>query len=141
MLSTQRLELSRANRAGIRRMATKRSREEGAKGRDDLSSEFTAGYTKSEGNWFSETNVFFFAGLTSQVTAAALWRISSCNHMLCKAENRKDTMTSEGSTKCAHPPCFCVPPVGEKYCSQTCQEAGSEEVEIACDCGHPACTV
>src|SRR5712692_6478514 len=27
----------------------------------------------------------------------------------------------------------------EKYCSQLCKEAGADEVEIACDCGHPAC--
>jgi hypothetical protein len=99
------------------------------------------GIRNRKGIGFPKQMYLFFAGLTSQVTAAALWRISSCNHMLCKAENRKDTMTSEASTKCAHPPCICVPPVGEKYCSQTCQEAGSEEVEIACDCGHPACTV
>jgi hypothetical protein len=43
-------------------------------------------------------------------------------------------------TKCAHLPCICVPPEGEKYCTQFCKDAGSEETEIACDCGHPACT-
>jgi hypothetical protein len=48
-------------------------------------------------------------------------------------------MTSK-SSKCAHLPCVCVPPDGEKYRSQVCKEAGSSEAEIACDCGHPACT-
>jgi hypothetical protein len=49
-------------------------------------------------------------------------------------------MAKDQSTKCAHLPCVCVPPAGEKYCSQLCKEAGSEEAEIACDCGHPPCT-
>jgi hypothetical protein len=44
------------------------------------------------------------------------------------------------SKKCAHLPCLCIAPAGEKYCSQFCKEAGSAETEIACDCGHPACT-
>jgi hypothetical protein len=42
--------------------------------------------------------------------------------------------------KCAHVPCLCVPSEGKKYCSQLCEDAGSSEVELACDCGHPACT-
>jgi hypothetical protein len=48
-------------------------------------------------------------------------------------------MASE-SKKCAHIPCVCIVPAGEKYCSVYCKEAGSDEEEIACDCGHPACT-
>jgi hypothetical protein len=44
------------------------------------------------------------------------------------------------SKKCAHLPCLCMAPSGEKYCSQFCKEAGSAETEIACDCGHPACS-
>lgn len=40
--------------------------------------------------------------------------------------------------KCAHIPCLCMVE-GETYCSESCQDAGSEEVEIACDCGHQAC--
>ncbi len=48
-------------------------------------------------------------------------------------------MAAEKSEKCAHQPCLCLVPKGEKYCSQLCQEAGSQETEIACDCGHPAC--
>jgi hypothetical protein len=41
--------------------------------------------------------------------------------------------------KCAHPACLCMIPDGDKYCSDFCKSAGSEETEIACDCGHPAC--
>lgn len=48
-------------------------------------------------------------------------------------------MTADKAQKCAHPPCLCIPTGGEKYCSEYCKEAGSGEVEIACDCGHPAC--
>jgi hypothetical protein len=49
-------------------------------------------------------------------------------------------MTTQGSAKCARVPCVCIPPYGGKYCSQFCNEAGSSEREIACDCGHPAYT-
>ncbi len=48
-------------------------------------------------------------------------------------------MATDTSAKCARMPCLCVPPKGEKYCCELCKEAGSEETEIACDCGHPAC--
>jgi hypothetical protein len=49
-------------------------------------------------------------------------------------------MANDQGKKCAHVACICVPPAGDKYCSQLCKDAGSEETEIACDCGHPACT-
>jgi len=43
---------------------------------------------------------------------------------------------------CAHIPCRCLVPAGEKYCGQRCAEAGSEDVEIACECDHPpACAL
>ncbi len=48
-------------------------------------------------------------------------------------------MADEKLNKCAHLSCVCIAPEGEKYCSQFCKDAGSDEVEIACDCGHPAC--
>jgi len=48
-------------------------------------------------------------------------------------------MPTEAPDKCAHIPCACVAPAGQKYCSQFCKEAGAGESEIACDCGHPAC--
>ncbi len=41
--------------------------------------------------------------------------------------------------QCAHEPCLCKVAEGEKYCSDYCKNAGSEEVEIACDCDHEAC--
>ena len=40
---------------------------------------------------------------------------------------------------CAHIPCTCPVPPGEKYCSESCRDAGSNEVEIECDCLHEAC--
>jgi hypothetical protein len=43
---------------------------------------------------------------------------------------------------CAHIPCRCVVPAGETYCGQACEDAGSEDVEIACECDHPpACAL
>ena len=36
---------------------------------------------------------------------------------------------------------LCIPPKDEKYSSQRSKEAGSEETEIACDCGHPDCAM
>lgn len=48
-------------------------------------------------------------------------------------------MKTAPQTKCAHLPCKCVAPPGEKYCGQACKEAGSKEVEIACQCDHGAC--
>jgi hypothetical protein len=44
------------------------------------------------------------------------------------------------SKKCAHPSCRCHV-TDDKYCSQLCKDAGGDEVEIACDCGHPACEI
>jgi hypothetical protein len=41
--------------------------------------------------------------------------------------------------KCAHPPCQCEITSGEKYCSEICKDAGSQETEIACECGHAPC--
>jgi hypothetical protein len=48
-------------------------------------------------------------------------------------------MAVEQKTKCAHIPCTCEVAPGQKYCSEACKNAGSEEVEIACQCDHPAC--
>jgi len=42
--------------------------------------------------------------------------------------------------KCAHEPCECNVPHGEKYCSDWCKDSGSDEVEIACECGHAPCS-
>jgi len=50
---------------------------------------------------------------------------------------RRRTMDQK---KCAHEPCACDVAAGEKFCSDWCKEAGSEEVEIACECGHEPCS-
>jgi metallothionein len=47
---------------------------------------------------------------------------------------------ADTSKKCAHPACLCTVPANEKYCSNTCKDAG-DMVEIECNCGHPACAV
>ena len=39
---------------------------------------------------------------------------------------------------CAHIPCLCSVANGEEYCGKACRDAGSEDVEIACQCDHPA---
>lgn len=48
-------------------------------------------------------------------------------------------MTNQKRKKCAHIPCLCDVPNGEKYCGEACRDAGSEDVEIACQCDHPLC--
>jgi hypothetical protein len=50
-------------------------------------------------------------------------------------------MSDNDQKTCAHEPCTCVVPHGQKYCSTACEEAGSSEVEIACQCEHQACSV
>ncbi len=48
-------------------------------------------------------------------------------------------MTNGKITKCAHLPCLCDVPYGEEYCGEACRDAGSDDVEIACQCGHLTC--
>jgi hypothetical protein len=48
-------------------------------------------------------------------------------------------MTGIEERICAHIPCRCVVPPGEKYCGESCEDAGSSDVEIACECGHASC--
>jgi len=48
-------------------------------------------------------------------------------------------MTTNEQNKCAHVPCSCTAQAGDKYCGETCREAGAEEVEIACSCNHGTC--
>jgi len=48
-------------------------------------------------------------------------------------------MANEQKHVCAHEPCQCAVPAGEKFCSDFCRDAGANEVEIACECNHPAC--
>jgi hypothetical protein len=49
-------------------------------------------------------------------------------------------MTTPEQNTCAHIPCTCVVEAGEKYCGDSCRDAGSGEVEIACECGHATCS-
>jgi len=48
-------------------------------------------------------------------------------------------MTTNEQVKCAHLPCRCLVQSGDKYCSQACKEAGSQEVEIGCQGDHGSC--
>jgi hypothetical protein len=48
-------------------------------------------------------------------------------------------MTTKERENCAHLPCPCFAQAGDKYCGQARKEAGSEEVEIACQCDHQPC--
>jgi hypothetical protein len=48
-------------------------------------------------------------------------------------------MANQKNKKCAHIPCLCDVAEGEEYCGEVCREAGSEDVEIACQCDHPLC--
>lgn len=59
------------------------------------------------------------------------------------AEVRKDLlgMTDQATRKCAHIACFCDVPNGQEYCGDVCHEAGSENVDIACQCEHLACSL
>jgi hypothetical protein len=50
-------------------------------------------------------------------------------------------MTAKGQSKCAHLLCQCVVQPGDKYCGTACREAGSKEVEIACQCDHGTCSL
>jgi hypothetical protein len=48
-------------------------------------------------------------------------------------------MANQETRKCAHIPCLCDVPKGQEYCGESCRDAGSEDVEIACQCDHAAC--
>jgi hypothetical protein len=48
-------------------------------------------------------------------------------------------MANQESKKRAHIPCLCDVSDGEEYCGDACRDAGSEDVEIACQSSHPAC--
>ena len=48
-------------------------------------------------------------------------------------------MANSDVKKCKHILCMCEVPSGQDYCGQICKDAGGEDVEIACDRGHPSC--
>jgi hypothetical protein len=52
---------------------------------------------------------------------------------------QKIMATTQDKT-CAHLPCTCVVEADQKYCSESCRDAGSGDVEIACECGHATCS-
>lgn len=52
---------------------------------------------------------------------------------------KENRMAENEAKTCAHEPCNCTVPHGQKYCSDACKDAGANEVEIACACEHPAC--
>ena len=41
--------------------------------------------------------------------------------------------------KCAHVPCACSVAADKEFCSEWCEDAGADEVEIKCECGHEPC--
>jgi hypothetical protein len=48
-------------------------------------------------------------------------------------------MANQETKKCAHIPCLCDVAKDQEYCGEACRDAGSEDVEIACQCDHQAC--
>jgi hypothetical protein len=48
-------------------------------------------------------------------------------------------MAKNEKIKCGHLPCRCLVQTGDKYCGLACKEAGSNQVEIACQCDHGTC--
>lgn len=48
-------------------------------------------------------------------------------------------MENQEKTKCAHIPCLCDVAWGQEYCSEACRDAGSEDVDVACQCGQASC--
>jgi hypothetical protein len=55
------------------------------------------------------------------------------------AVGKEFVMANQETRKCAHIPCLCDVPRGVEYCSDSCRDAGSDDVEIACQCDHTAC--
>jgi hypothetical protein len=45
---------------------------------------------------------------------------------------------ADTTEKCAHPSCACKKSSDSKFCSALC-EGASENPDIVCNCGHPAC--
>jgi len=74
-------------------------------------------------------------------------RLRSLWKSICNERKVRDRSSSKGLKlmpiheikKCAHIPCLCDVPDGEEFCGEACRDAGSEDIEIACQCDHPAC--
>jgi hypothetical protein len=51
-------------------------------------------------------------------------------------------MADRDDNRCGHAGCMCAVSEDTEYCSQHCEDAeGGDLTEIACDCGHPGCSV
>lgn len=49
---------------------------------------------------------------------------------------------AKSKSKCAHEQCNCEVGFGQEYCSEYCSDADEvHEVELQCDCKHPACAL
>ena len=73
--------------------------------------------------------------LGEEIHPSASARVYNLEHLRSHGEE----IMPNTDKKCAHPSCLCQVPGSDKYCSQICKDAGSDEVEIACECGHPPC--
>jgi hypothetical protein len=62
-------------------------------------------------------------------------------HKLLREGKTMAIQQTEKQTKCAHPACQCTVATDEPYCSQLCQDAGGDEIEISSDCGHRGCAL
>jgi hypothetical protein len=66
-------------------------------------------------------------------------RDNSSNEREIKSTEEEMHMANQEKNKCAHIPCLCDVTPGQEYCSESCQDAGNENVEVACQCDHPSC--
>jgi hypothetical protein len=48
-------------------------------------------------------------------------------------------MANQTTKTCAHIPCLCKVSAEEEYCGENCRDAGTDDVEIACQCDHASC--
>ena len=58
----------------------------------------------------------------------------------CCCASQETSMTEKEKGVCAHPPCNCPVPEGEKYCGAYC-EGAEDTSEIICNCGHASCAM
>jgi hypothetical protein len=64
-------------------------------------------------------------------------KISAAKSM--ELEKGGTVMPNQNTRKCAHIPCLCDVAKGQEYCGEACRYAGSEDVQIACQCDHASC--
>jgi hypothetical protein len=78
---------------------------------------------------------------TEAIVLADLTGLSHCRLFYPILGIIKESLMKDRQKTCAHLPCGCVVPPDEKFCSESCRDAGSGEVEIECECGHATCTM